>query len=93
MFETTEVLRPLVAEAVMSMVQMSVAWMMANPAITVPIIRKIRLEQLADSLSAAETPLPADLKPRLDELTGVPAGEFRTVGTVWDAHAPCEIGR
>ena len=57
------------AEAGMSMATMAVSWVLANPAITAPIVGASQPEQLADSLAAAETPLAADLKARLDELT------------------------
>jgi aryl-alcohol dehydrogenase (NADP+) len=51
------------------MAQLAVAWVLANPAVTAPIIGASRPEQLAPVLAAAETPLPADLKQRLDDLT------------------------
>jgi len=69
MFETVEQLRPLASEAGMSLPQMAVAWVLANPAITSPIVGASRPEQLADTLAATETPLDADLKARLDDLT------------------------
>ncbi|GIW15124.1 MAG: aldo/keto reductase [Tepidiforma sp.] len=69
MFETVEQLRPIAAEAGMSLAQMAVAWVMANPVITAPIIGASRPEQLADTLAAAQTPLPPELKQRLDDLT------------------------
>ena len=69
MFETVEQLRPLASEAGMSLPQMAVAWVLANPAITSPIVGASRPEQLGDALAAVETPLDADLKTRLDELT------------------------
>jgi len=69
MFETVEQLRPIAAEAGMSLAQMAVAWVMANPVITAPIIGASRPEQLADTLAAAETSLPPELKQRLDDLT------------------------
>ena len=68
-FETVEHVRPLAAEAGMSLVQLAVGWVLANSTITAPIIGASRPEQLADSLKAAETPLPGDLKQHLDELT------------------------
>ncbi len=68
-FDTVEQLRPLAHEADMSLVQMAVAWVLANPTITAPIIGASKPEQLDDSLKAAETPLQADLKQRLDEFT------------------------
>lgn len=70
-FATVEQLRPLAHEADMSLVQMAVAWVLANPTITAPIIGASKPEQLDDSLKAAETPLPADLKERLDDLTQI----------------------
>ena len=51
-------LRPLAAEAGMPLPQMAVAWVLANPAITAPIVGASRPEQLDDTLAAAETPLP-----------------------------------
>ena len=69
MFETVEELRPLASEAGMSLPQMATAWVLANPAVTAPIVGASRPEQLADTLAAAETPLDADLKSRLDDLT------------------------
>ncbi|HEX3813608.1 MAG TPA: aldo/keto reductase [Mycobacteriales bacterium] len=68
-FDTVEQLRPLAAEAGMSLVQLAVAWVLANPAVTAPIVGASRPEQLADSIRAAESSLPADLLERLDELT------------------------
>jgi aryl-alcohol dehydrogenase-like predicted oxidoreductase len=48
---------------------MCVAWVMANPVITAPIIGASRPEQLAPAIAAESMGLPADLKSRLDELT------------------------
>lgn len=69
MFETVEQLRPIAADAGMALPQMAVAWVLANPAITSPIIGASRPEQLADTIKAAETPMPVELKQRLDDLT------------------------
>ena len=68
-FASVEALRKVANEAGMSLATLAVAWVLANPAITSPIIGASRPEQLADSLAAASTPLSADLKARLDELT------------------------
>jgi aryl-alcohol dehydrogenase-like predicted oxidoreductase len=68
-FATVEELRPLAAAAGMSMVQMAVAWVLAHPAITAPIIGASRPDQLDDVLAAADKGLAADLKARLDEMT------------------------
>lgn len=68
-FSVIDEIRPLAADADMTMVQLAVAWVLANPGITAPIIGASRPEQLDDSLAALETPLDADLKAELDELT------------------------
>jgi aryl-alcohol dehydrogenase-like predicted oxidoreductase len=68
-FETIEALRPIAAEAGNSMATMALSWVLANPAVTAPIVGASRPEQLAESLAAAEKPLPTDLKARLDDLT------------------------
>ncbi|HEY4669793.1 MAG TPA: aldo/keto reductase, partial [Tepidiformaceae bacterium] len=69
MFETVEALRPLAAEAGMSLPTMATAWVMAHPAITAPIIGASREEQLTDTLAAAEVTLDPQLKAKLDDLT------------------------
>ncbi len=53
----------------MSPVTLAIAWVMANPVITAPIIGASKPEQLQASIAAAEVKLPADLKKQLDELT------------------------
>jgi aryl-alcohol dehydrogenase (NADP+) len=68
-FDTVDALRPLADEAGMSLTQLAVAWVLANPTITSPIIGASRPEQLDDSLRALDKPLDDDLKDRLDELT------------------------
>ena len=68
-FETVEALRPLAAAAGMSMVQLAVAWTLANPAITSPIVGASRPDQLDDVIAAVDKPLGADLMAQLDELT------------------------
>jgi aryl-alcohol dehydrogenase-like predicted oxidoreductase len=68
-FETVAELGALAAEAGVSLVTLSIAWVLANPAITAPIIGASRPEQLEASLAAGSYAVPADLKARLDELT------------------------
>lgn len=68
-FETIEALREVAKEAGMSMATMAVAWVLANPAVTAPIVGASMPEQLADSLAAAATPISPELKTRLDEIT------------------------
>jgi aryl-alcohol dehydrogenase (NADP+) len=68
-FDTVEALRPLAAEACMPLARLAVAWMLAEPAIAAPIVGASRPEQLDDVLPAAEKPIDALLKSRLDEIT------------------------
>jgi 1-deoxyxylulose-5-phosphate synthase len=68
-FDTVEVLRGLAEEAGVSLVTLAVAWVLAHPAITAPIIGASRPEQLGPSLAAAGYTIDDDLKRRLDEDT------------------------
>jgi len=68
-FATVEALRPLAAEAGISLTRLAVAWVLAHPAVTAPIIGASRPEQLDDVLPAVEKDLGADIKARLDTLT------------------------
>jgi aryl-alcohol dehydrogenase-like predicted oxidoreductase len=68
-FDTVEQLRAVADEAGVSLVTLSVAWVLANKAITAPIIGASRPEQLDASLAAVEFSLSDDLKRKLDELT------------------------
>jgi aryl-alcohol dehydrogenase-like predicted oxidoreductase len=68
-FDTVEVLRQLAEKAGVSLVTLSIAWVLANKAITAPIIGASRPEQLDASLAAAEFALDDDLKGQLDERT------------------------
>jgi aryl-alcohol dehydrogenase (NADP+) len=68
-FATIEALRAVADSAGLDMATMAVAWVLANPAITAPIIGASRPEQLAASLAAAEMPLSTDLKATLDTIS------------------------
>jgi 1-deoxyxylulose-5-phosphate synthase len=68
-FASVEALKGVAAEAGTSLATMAVQWVLANKAITAPIVGASKPEQLADSLAAAETPMAADLKTKLDDLT------------------------
>ena len=68
-FETVEELRKLADQAGVPLVTLSVAWVLANKAITSPIIGASRPEQLDASLAAASYTLDPDLKGQLDNLT------------------------
>ena len=69
MFDTVDALRPIADEAGMSLAQLAVAWTLANPTVTSPIVGASKPEQLADAVAAVSTPMDSDLKTRLDELT------------------------
>jgi 1-deoxyxylulose-5-phosphate synthase len=68
-FDTVEALRGLADEAGVSLVTLAVAWVLAHPAVTAPIIGASRPEQLGPSLAAAGYPIDDELKRRLDEYT------------------------
>ena len=68
-FDTVDALRKLAGQAGVSLVTLSVAWVMANQAITAPIIGASRPGQLDASLAAVGFALDDDLKGQLDELT------------------------
>jgi aryl-alcohol dehydrogenase (NADP+) len=68
-FATVEALRPLAAAAGMSMVQLAIAWVLAHPAVTAPIVGASRPDQLDEVLAALDKGIDANLKARLDELT------------------------
>jgi aryl-alcohol dehydrogenase-like predicted oxidoreductase len=53
----------------MSMTQLALAWVLANPVVTSPIVGASRAEQLDDVVAIAGKTLDAGLKARLDELT------------------------
>jgi 1-deoxyxylulose-5-phosphate synthase len=68
-FETVEAIRKLADQAGVSLVTLAVAWVLANKAITAPIIGASRPDQLGASLAATTWALDPDLKRQLDELT------------------------
>ena len=68
-FETVEALRPLAALAGLSLTSLALAWVLAEPAVTAPIVGASRPEQLDAAIAATEKPIDAALKARLDELT------------------------
>ncbi len=71
MFESVEQIRAVAEDVGVPMVTLALQWVLANPAITAPIVGASRPEQLAASVAAVEQPLDAEAKERLDELTAV----------------------
>jgi aryl-alcohol dehydrogenase-like predicted oxidoreductase len=70
-FATVETLKTIAGDAGVALTTLAVAWVLANPAITAPIIGASRPEQLAEVLAAIALRLDPGLKQRLDEVTAV----------------------
>ncbi len=68
-FDTVDQLLAIADEAGVSLVTLSLAWVLANAAVTAPIVGASHPDQLAASLEAVEFVLEDDLKSRLDDLT------------------------
>ena len=68
-FDTVDQLLAIANEVGKSLVTLSVAWVLANEAITAPIVGASNPDQLVASLDAADFVLEKDLKSRLNELT------------------------
>ena len=68
-FNTVEKLRTVADLAGLSLTTLAVAWVLANPIITAPIIGASRPEQLFDSLKALEVTLDDNLKQKLYDIT------------------------
>jgi len=68
-FNTVTALHKLADEAGVPLATLAVAWVMANPLITAPLLGASRPDQLDATLAAAEYKLDAELKRKLDELT------------------------
>jgi aryl-alcohol dehydrogenase (NADP+) len=69
MFATVTELQGLAAEAGMTLAQLAVAWCLAQPAITAPIVGASKPGQLDDAVAAVTTPLEPELYARIDDLT------------------------
>ncbi len=68
-FDTVAELSTVADAAGLSLTTLSLAWVLANPIITAPIIGASRPEQLTDSLKAIEVKLDNSLKQKLDNIT------------------------
>jgi aryl-alcohol dehydrogenase (NADP+) len=68
-FAKVEELRKVVTAAGYSLTTAAIAWVLANPAVTAPIIGASRPDQLTDTLAAAELKLDPAIKQKLDDLT------------------------
>lgn len=68
-FSTVATLQKTADEAGLSLAGVSIAWVLANPAITSAIVGASRADQLSETLSSSELKLDAALKQTLDDLT------------------------
>jgi 1-deoxyxylulose-5-phosphate synthase len=68
-FATVEELRKIAEREGVPLVTLSVAWVLANPAVTAPIVGASRAEQLTASLAAIDFDMTSALKDELDEVT------------------------
>ena len=68
-FQTVSQLGEIAKTRGVPLTTLSVAWVLANPTITAAILGASRLEQLDDSLAAANYAIDPELKDQLDELT------------------------
>lgn len=74
-FEVVESIAGVSDELGIPLTTLAVAWVLANPLVTAPIIGASRSEQLADSIAGAGVTLEPDVLEKLDELTR----RYRTV--------------
>ncbi|HEY1617193.1 MAG TPA: aldo/keto reductase family protein [Streptosporangiaceae bacterium] len=63
-------LKPLAAEAGLSMAQLAVAWVLQNPNVSAAIVGATRPEQVRDNVGASGVRLDADLLTKIDEILG-----------------------
>jgi aryl-alcohol dehydrogenase-like predicted oxidoreductase len=68
-FETVEALRGIAQQAGVSLTTLAMAWVLANPVITAPLLGASKPEQLDDTLAAVDYKLTPELKSKLDALT------------------------
>jgi len=66
--EAVQQLRPLAEQAGLSMAQLGVAWVLANPNVSTAIVGATRPEQLEDNVKASGVKLDAELLKRIDEV-------------------------
>ena len=66
--EKVQLLKPLAGEAGLSMAQLAVAWVLANPNVSAAIVGASRPEQVRDNAAAAGKKLEPELLKRIDEV-------------------------
>ncbi|MGI8538136.1 MAG: aldo/keto reductase family protein [Mycobacteriales bacterium] len=68
--EKVQQLQPLASDAGLTLAQLAIAWVLANPNVSSAIVGATRPEQVRDNAAAAGTKLDADLLTRIDEVLG-----------------------
>ncbi len=68
-FDKVSAIGEVADQAGLKLPTLAVAWVLAQPGVTSPIVGASRPEQLDDTLAALATPLSAELLTQLDELT------------------------
>ena len=68
-FDAVDKIAEVAREAGLAMPTLAVAWVMANPVVTAPIVGATRPEQLDDTLAAADVDLDDAVLKRLDDIT------------------------
>ncbi|MGZ6014879.1 MAG: aldo/keto reductase [Phenylobacterium sp.] len=68
-FDTVDAIAKVAADAGLAMPTLALAWVLAQPGITAPIVGASRPEQLDATLAAVSSPLSEEVLKRLDDLT------------------------
>ena len=71
MHDTVDALKPLANQAGITLAHLAIGWVLANPAITSPIVGATKPSQLDDAINAIDTPLDADLVHAVNEITKI----------------------
>ena len=67
--EAVDQIRPVAQEVGISLAQLAIGWVLANPTVTSPIVGATNPQQLDDAIRAEENPLDKDVIAVLDEIT------------------------
>jgi len=73
--EAVRALKPLAAEAGLTLAQFALAWVLRQPNVAAAIIGATRPEQIEENVAASGHPLPSDLAAQAERLIGVALGE------------------
>jgi 1-deoxyxylulose-5-phosphate synthase len=68
-FDTVDALRPIATSEGVSLATLAIKWVLANPAVSSPIVGASKPEQLIDALAAVISPISTEAKQHIDDLT------------------------